>query len=94
MQVGDLVRIIAPEHIVGWPAGYVGIILEKLEPPDENDLGWLTFDIDINDHSAMVEKLDAAGIFKETLSEKQADNVGSYFVTLPSEVAMKLWQVI
>ena len=46
MQVGDLVRIIAPEHIVGWPAGYVGIILEKLEPPDENDLGWLTFDID------------------------------------------------
>jgi len=53
-----------------------------------------TAGFDINDHSAMVEKLDAAGIFKETLTEKQADNIGNYFVTLPSEVAMKLWQVI
>jgi len=49
---------------------------------------------DINDHAAMVEKIDAAGIFKEDLSETQADNISNYFVTLPSEIAMKLWQAI
>ena len=49
---------------------------------------------DINDHAALVEKLDAADVFGKTLTEKQADNIGAYFVTLPSEIAMKLWQVI
>jgi hypothetical protein len=49
---------------------------------------------DINDHSAMVEKLDAAGVFKKALTEEQAENISSYFVSLPSEVAMKLWQAI
>jgi len=37
MQVGDLVKIIAPESIVGWPAGHIGVITEKLDddiPPD------------------------------------------------------------
>ena len=53
-----------------------------------------TSNFDINDHAAMVEKMDAAGIFKEPLTEAQADNVGAYFVTLPSEIAMKLWSAI
>jgi hypothetical protein len=49
---------------------------------------------DINDHAALVEKFDAAGVFKVELTEQQADNISNYFVTLPSEIAMKLWQVI
>ena len=46
---------------------------------------------DINEHSAMVEKLDAANVFSTQMSEKQLDNLASYFKTLPAEVAMKLW---
>ena len=53
-----------------------------------------TNDFDINDHAALVEKMDASDTFKEDLSEAQADNVGAYFVTLPSEIAMKLWESV
>jgi len=48
----------------------------------------------INDHAAMIEKFEAAGTFTETLTEGQIQNLADYFVTLPSEVAMKLWTVI
>ena len=49
---------------------------------------------DINDHAALVEKMDASGAFANTLNDAQADNLAAYFVTLPSEIAMKLWQAI
>ena len=48
----------------------------------------------INDHSAMIEKFDASGVLKEDLNETQVANLAQYFVTLPSEVAMKLWSVL
>jgi hypothetical protein len=48
----------------------------------------------INDHSAMIEKFEAAEVFKETLTEEQVANLAAYFVSLPSEVAMKLWTVL
>ena len=48
----------------------------------------------INDHAAMIEKFEAAGTFTETLTAEQIQNLADYFVTLPSEVAMKLWTVI
>jgi hypothetical protein len=48
----------------------------------------------INDHSAMVEKFEAEAIFKQDLSSDQIQNLANYFVTLPSEVAMKLWTVL
>ena len=48
----------------------------------------------INDHSALVEKMEAAGVFNEELPADQIANVAQYFVTLPSEVAMKLWTVM
>ena len=48
----------------------------------------------INDHSAMVEKMEAQGTFAEELSETQVQNLCDYFVSLPSEVAMKLFTVI
>ena len=48
----------------------------------------------INDHSAMIEKFEAAAVFKETLTSEQVANLAAYFVSLPSEVAMKLWTVV
>jgi hypothetical protein len=48
----------------------------------------------INDHSAMIEKFEAAAVFKETLTSEQVANLAAYFVSLPSEVAMKLWTVL
>jgi hypothetical protein len=48
----------------------------------------------INDHSALVEKCEAANVFADQLPEDQIKNVAAYFLTLPSEVAMKLWTVM
>jgi len=48
----------------------------------------------INDHAAMIEKFEASDVFTETLTEDQVTNLANYFVTLPSEVAMKLWTVL
>ena len=52
-----------------------------------------TKDFGINDHSALVEKMEAKEVFKTALSEDQIQNLADYFVSLPSEVAMKLWTV-
>jgi hypothetical protein len=48
----------------------------------------------INDHAAMIEKFEASNIFTDTLDKNVITNLANYFVTLPSEVAMKLWTVI
>jgi len=53
-----------------------------------------TSDFTINDHSALVEKMEAIEAFAETLPAEQVQNLADYFVTLPSEVAMKLWTVL
>ncbi len=53
-----------------------------------------TSDFTINDHSAMVEKMEASETFADALTEDQVANLATYFVTLPSEVAMKLWTVM
>ena len=52
-----------------------------------------TKDFGINDHSALVEKMECLEIFKAELTETQVQNLADYFVSLPSEVAMKLWTV-
>ena len=48
---------------------------------------------DINDHSALIEKLEHH-IKKnvETTTQIHLDNLAKYFVTLPSECAMSLWE--
>jgi MoxR-like ATPase len=51
-------------------------------------------DFGINDHSALVEKFGGSEVFKSALSETQVANLAGYFLTLPSEVAMKLWSVL
>ena len=53
-----------------------------------------TENFSINDHSAMVEKMESAGTFEEELNETQVQNLVDYFVSIPSEVAMKLFTVI
>ncbi len=53
-----------------------------------------TSDFTINDHSALVEKMEATEAFAEALPTEQVQNLSNYFVTLPSEVAMKLWIVL
>jgi len=53
-----------------------------------------TSDFGINEHSALVEKMEAVAAFKEKLSDSQVQYLADYFLTLPSEVAMKLWTVL
>ena len=48
----------------------------------------------LNEHCAMIEKVDAEEVCKEELSADHISNLASYFVSLPSEAAMKLWTVI
>ncbi len=53
-----------------------------------------TTDFGINDHSALIEKMEAEKVFDAELPIEQIENLGRYFMTLPSEVAMKLWTVM
>ena len=46
----------------------------------------------INDHNAMVEKMKSKEIFSERLSDTRLENLAKYFVSLPSEIVMVLWQ--
>ena len=48
----------------------------------------------INEHTALVEKMEAEKVFETELPEAQVANLAAYFVTLPSEVAMRLWAVM
>jgi len=48
----------------------------------------------INEHTALVEKMEAEKVFETELPKEQVANLAAYFVTLPSEVAMKLWTVM
>lgn len=48
----------------------------------------------LNEHCAMIEKIDAEDVCKEALNEDHISSLASYFVSLPSEAAMKLWTVL
>ena len=51
-------------------------------------------DFGINDHNALIEKIESSGVLSDVLPKEQVDNLARYFVTLPSEVAMKLWSAL
>ena len=51
-------------------------------------------DYSINEHTAMVDRMVSQEVFKNELPEDQITNLGRYFMSLPSEVAMKLWSVL
>ena len=53
-----------------------------------------TKEFGINDHSALVEKMEAEAVFALELGSSEVENLGKYFLTLPSEVAMKLWTIM
>ena len=53
-----------------------------------------TKEFTINDHCALIEKMEAEESFKAELEDSQTQNLADYFVSLPSEAAMKLWTVI
>ena len=54
----------------------------------------LTDRFGINDHNAIVEKMEAKEIFTAPLSEERVENLARYFMVVPSEVGMKLWTVL
>ena len=54
----------------------------------------LTKDWKINDHNALIEKMKAKQVFDDKLTDDQLKNVANYFVSLPSEIAMSLWQAM
>jgi len=51
-------------------------------------------DFGINDHTALIDKFEAAESFKDEMPQSSVDNLARYFIRLPSEVAMKLWSVL
>jgi hypothetical protein len=53
-----------------------------------------TADFSVIEHVALVDKMDAAEVFHAVLTETQVTNLADYFVTMPSEPAMKLWEVL
>ena len=53
-----------------------------------------TKDFNINDHCALIEKMDASEVFNAQLTDQQCVNLANYFVSLPSEAVMKLWQAL
>ena len=53
-----------------------------------------TSDFNINEHCALIEKMESTEVFHGELTDDQCKNLANYFVTLPSEVAMKLWTVL
>jgi hypothetical protein len=48
----------------------------------------------INEHMQLIEKMEANKCFHELLGPDKTINIGTYFLMLPSEAAMKLWKVI
>ena len=48
----------------------------------------------INEHSAMVEKIENKDILSNRLTANQIQNLVNYFAVLPSECGMKLWTLI
>jgi hypothetical protein len=48
----------------------------------------------IADHTNMIEKIKDAKYFQKPLKEKEMKNLVAYWLTLPSEVAMKMFQDI
>ena len=73
-------------------ANYTKVVTPEMIIDDGNISA--TKDFGINDHCALIEKMEAAGSVKEDLSDDQLGNLADYFKSLPSEAAMKLWSVV
>ena len=60
---------------------------------DEGDMSKVA-DYGLNEHVALIMKMENSDIVNADFTEKQVTNIARYFVSLPSEAAMKLWGVI
>jgi hypothetical protein len=54
----------------------------------------LVADWRIDQHAAMVDKIDAEKVFDKNLTKKRAKNLAGYIERLPSELAVRLWQLV
>jgi len=54
----------------------------------------MTTNFDLNDHCALIEKMDAADVFASAMGLSRIQNLANYAVTLPSEAFMKLWTLV
>ena len=54
---------------------------------------WRVFSGPRNVHE-LIEKMEASEVFKGDLTDAQCKNLANYFVALPSEAVMKLWQAL
>jgi hypothetical protein len=48
----------------------------------------------LNEHIALIQKMENSDIVKAEFTDNQTNNMAKYFISLPSEAAMKLWGVI
>ena len=53
-----------------------------------------TTSFNINEHCALIEKMESTETFQGELTDDQCKNLANYFVSLPSEAVMKLWQAL
>ena len=53
-----------------------------------------TNNFNINEHCALIEKMEASEVFANELNDDQCKNLANYFVSLPSEAVMKLWKAL
>lgn len=55
----------------------------------------LVKDFELVDHCALIEKMDRMNFFKDTVLPKyQIKNLAKYFMSTPSEAAVKLWRIV
>lgn len=48
----------------------------------------------IVEHCALIDKMESKAMFKDKLPKDQLRNLAQYFMSLPSEAAMKLWHTL
>ena len=48
----------------------------------------------INDNLALIEKMEASNVFESAMDDVQIKNLATYFTKLPSELAVKIYEVI
>jgi hypothetical protein len=48
----------------------------------------------IIEHCALIDKIESKGMLAKKMPKDQLENLARYFVSLPSEAAMKMWHVL
>ena len=53
-----------------------------------------TADFTMNEHCALIEKVGASGRIEAGLEDSELEALGAYFIAIPGEAAMKLWNTV